>query len=131
MELSFLEFIAEVNSPREVVVLQRHLNKLFYPLGLQVHFKEHFIERILGRESKVTAEEIFKAFAKLKEKYKRKLLKAKKMPGSYKGIIKDFSQDLNIVFRVEGSDMPAITIMRKPPESFGTDREGGEVLKVQ
>jgi len=126
----------ELQSPAELQALEAQLDAMMRPVGLDVEFSRHFIERLLGRDRSITAAEIIDAFAKLKRKYKNKLLKYKKMPGQ-RAILKDFDNDLNIIFGVtdQGGELPDlvnITIMRKDPNEFRTDTPSGagEELKV-
>lgn len=124
----------ELKSPVEITTLEHQLDSLMRPVGLDVEFSRHFIERLLGRERQVTILEILDAFTKLKRKYKKKLLNAKRNPG-YTATLKDFDNDLNIAFgiKVEGEtpQLVNITIKRKDPNEFGTDNyPGSEVLIV-
>lgn len=123
------EYLTELQSPSEVVELERQLDAMFSTIGLDVEFSTHFIERLLGRERQVTKEEIVNAFAQLKAKYKQRLLAAKKKP-NYEAVLKDFSNDLNIVFGIDGNEMTNITIKRKNPNEFHINVKGGEELKV-
>ena len=128
----------ELQSPAEVTALEQYLDDLMRPVGLDVAFSRHFIERLLGRERPVTIPEIVDAFTKLKKKYKQKLKSYKKNPGQ-RAILKDLDQDLNIIFAIasptELNDLPDlvnITIMRKDPDKFipDTPSGSGEELKV-
>lgn len=123
----------ELQSPAEIQTLEQQLDRLMASVGLDVEFSRHFVERLLGRESPVTVQEIVDSFAKLKQKYKQRLKSAKKKPG-YEAILKDFDSDLNIVFGIKpGKPMPQltnITIMKKDPDSFVANAGGGEELKV-
>ena len=120
----------ELRLPAEVVELEKQLDNLMRPVGLDVEFSRHFVERILGRERRITIDEVVSAFAKLKAKFKKRLLSAKKKP-RYEAILKDFSNDLNIVFGISGGELTNITIKRKDPNSFHTNAQGGDELKVQ
>lgn len=123
----------ELQSPAEVNALEQQLDQLMRPVGLDVEFSRHFIERLLGRGQPITVPEVIDAFSKLKKKYKNKLLRAKNSPG-YEAILKDFDNDLNIVFGIQpGQDIPQltnVTIMKKDPDSFVANVRGGEELKV-
>jgi hypothetical protein len=119
----------ELQSPAEVVELERQLDALMRPVGLDVEFSRHFVERLLGRETRVTIEEVVEAFQKLKAKYKKRLLSAKKKP-NYEAVLKDFSNDLNIVFGIRGGELVNITIKQKDPNRFHINIQGGEELKV-
>ena len=121
--------LLELASPAEVTELEKQLDNLMRPVGLDVEFSRHFIERILGREKRVTIEEVVKAFAKLKSKFKRRLLSAKKKP-NYEAVLKDFGSELNIVFGISGGELTNITIKRKDPNTFHANAKGGEELKV-
>lgn len=119
----------ELHSPDELRTLETELDALMRSVGLDVAFSTHFIERVLGRERKVTIDEIKASFVKLKTKYKNRLLAAKRKP-DYEAVLKDFSNDLNIVFGIRGNQLVNVTIKRKNPEEFHINKEGGEELKV-
>lgn len=123
----------ELRTPAEVQALEQQLDHLMAPVGLDVEFSKHFIERLLGREQPVTVAEVVSSFDKLKKKYKQKLKGAKKKPG-YEATLKDFDNDLNIVFGIQpGEPTPQlinITLMRKDPATFKTSHFGSEELKV-
>lgn len=120
----------ELKSPAEVVELEKQLDRLMRSVGLDVEFSRHFIERILGREKSVTIDEVVTAFEKLKAKYKKRLISAKKKP-DYEAVLKDFGNELNIVFGIDGPEMKAITIKQKNPNEFHINKQGGEELKVK
>ena len=117
----------ELKSTAEVAELERQLDAIYRPLGLDVEFTRHFIQRVLGREEEVTKEEIIAAFQRMKTKFKERLLKARKR-GSWDAVLKDFSSDLNIVFKIDRNELVNITIMKKPPNQFKTS---GEELRVK
>lgn len=119
----------ELQTSAEVQELERQLDRLFMPLGLDVKFTRHFMERLLGRERTVTIEEVVGAFDKLKRKYKQRLLKAKRM-GVWEAVLKDFSYELNIVFSIKGPELVSITVKRKDPNEFVPNVRGGEELRV-
>ena len=123
----------ELQSSAEVQALEQQLDQLMSTVGLDVEFTRHFIERLLGRDRSVTVQEVVDTFAKLKQKYKQRLKSAKKKPG-YNAILKDFDNDLNVVFEIKPSDptpqLINITVMRKDPASFAANVRGGEELKV-
>jgi hypothetical protein len=121
--------LVELASPVEVVELERQLDDMFKTLGLDVEFSRHFIERLLGRERRVTVQDITSAFQRMKQKYKQRLLSAKKK-GGYEAILKDFSNDLNIVFGIKGNDLINVTIKQKDPSQFVANIKGGEELRV-
>lgn len=123
----------ELASPAEVQQLEAELDHLMASVGLDVTFSRHFIERLLGRERSVSVAEVVDAFRKLKAKYKQRLLRAKKA-GDYEAILKDFDNDLNIVFGIEQKgrmpELVNITIKRKDPQTFVANVQGGEELRV-
>lgn len=120
----------ELQSPTEVIELEKQLDSLMRPVGLDVEFSRHFIERLLGREKRVTVAEVIASFAKLKKKYKKRLLAAKKVP-DYEAVLKDLSTDLNIAFAINGNELTNITIKRKNPTSFHLNHKGGDELTVK
>jgi hypothetical protein len=119
----------ELQTPDEVRELERQLDSLMRSVGLDVEFSRHFVERLLGREQRVTIEEVVGAFNKLKRKYKRRLLSAKKAP-DYEAVLKDFSNDLNIVFGIRGNELVNVTIKKKDPAAFHINNKGGDELRV-
>lgn len=121
--------LVELQSPEEIIELEVQLDALMRPVGLDVEFSRHFVERLLGRERRVTTDEIKMAFAKLKSKYKKRLLSAKKK-GQYEAVLKDFGNSLNIVFAIQGSQLTNITIKRKDPGTFITNTKSGDELRV-
>lgn len=125
--------LCELQTPAEVVALEQQLDTLMQSVGLDVKFTRHFIERLLGREQKITSNEVIEAFSKLKKKYKKRLLSAKHRPG-YEAILKDFDNDLNVVFGIHpgtnGPELVNITIKKKDPKAFVANVRGGEELKV-
>lgn len=121
--------LMELKRPDELVELERQLDRLMVPLGLDVDFTRHFQQRIMGREQRITKQQVISAFTKLKQKYKQRLLSAKKKP-DYEAILKDFEQELNIVFGIDGGNMNLITIKSKDPNTFYANVEGGDELRV-
>jgi len=109
-------------------MLEVELDDLMRPVGLDVEFTRHFAERLLGREKAVTIDEIKTAFAKLKKKYKKRLLAAKRDPESSRALLRDLSADLNIVFAIQGDELTNITIMRKA--NFGNTDYGSKEFRV-
>jgi hypothetical protein len=127
----------EIHSVSEVKELERELDKMFKPLGLDVGFEVHFVERILGREKNVGPEAIKAAFEKMKRKFKSRILKAKTDPKGPRTLLQDFDSDLNIVFQVEPKRggkkgefaLSNLHIKQKPVEKYH-NTTAGEVLKV-
>ena len=68
----------ELQSSDELNKLESYLDQLMMPVGLDVEFTKHFIERLVGREKEISIEEITTAFTKLKRKYKKRLLRKQK-----------------------------------------------------
>lgn len=120
----------ELKSPAEVQELESQLDTLMSSVGLDVKFSRHFVERILGREKRVTVDEVVDSFQRLKSKYKKRLLSAKKKE-DYEAVLKDFSNDINVVFGIDGPVLNAITIKHKDPNEFHINKQGGEELKVK
>jgi hypothetical protein len=114
-------------------MLDHELDKLFRPLGIDVRFTNHFKERLLGRERKVTGDEVYQTFQRLREKYNDKLKHAKRT-GDYTAVLKDFSNELNIVFAINNPErLDAITIMQKDPSQFHVNTrnsQGAQELRV-
>ena len=120
----------ELHNVGEVNTLELQLDNMFRSLGLDVEFSRHFVQRILGRDSDISIDDVTHAFSELKKKYKKRLLSAKKKPG-YEAVLKDFSKDLNVVFGIKGDELTNITIMKKDPNKFHVNNQGGDELKVQ
>jgi hypothetical protein len=120
----------ELKSPAEVQELEAQLDDIMRTVGLDVKFTRHFVERILGREKRVTKEEVVDSFRKLKAKYKKRLIAAKKK-AEYEAVLKDFGNDLNVVFGVDGPVLTAVTIKQKNPDQFHINNDGGDELKVK
>jgi hypothetical protein len=128
---SLSQSISELQGNAEVIELEARLDKMFSTLGLDVEFSRHFIDRILGRDESVTIETVTASFEKMKKKYKKKLLSAKKQD-NWKAILKDFTEELNVVFVVEGDELKAITIMNVDPDKFyGNAKDNAPILKVK
>jgi len=125
--------IFELKSTAEVQQLETSLDNIMRPVGLDVEFTQHFIERLMGRDKMVSADQIAGAFMKLKQKYKRKLLSAKKK-ADYTAVLKDFDSDLNVVFAIQpgpdGPELVNITMMKKPVDQFRSTNFDSEDLKV-
>ena len=131
------EFIIELKTQGEITELEQQLDRMFASLGLDVEFSRHFVERLLGRERKITADEIQSAFEKLKRKYKSKLLKAKKTDAG-PGALQDFDSDLNILFAIDPKkdehgkqDLINITAKHKDPDQFHTSTPSGNATPYQ
>lgn len=119
----------ELQQPAEITELEQQLDQMFMPLGLDVRFTQHFQERLLGRERNVTIDEILQSFSMLKQKYKKRLLSAKKKE-HYEAILKDFQNEINTVFSIEGENLTLITVKAKDPDQFIANVKGGDELKV-
>jgi hypothetical protein len=124
----------ELQSTAELTELEQQLDKMFASLGLDVEFSRHFKERLLGRERNVSVEEIIHSFDQLKSKYKSRLLKAKRQ-NRYSAVLRDFDQDLNIVFGIQQQadgdhELVNITIRKKDPSTFVTSQAGGDNLRI-
>ncbi len=113
---------------------------VFHNFGLNVHpiFTSHFEERLWGRETAATPQEIVQTFAKGLRKYGERIRERLKTTGEFKATLKDFTSKLNIVFALEKSaktprpdkyNLYCITLMRKPPKLFVV--RSGETLVVE
>lgn len=131
------------------VDLERELDRMFYALGLDIEFSQHFLNRVLddgqkgrrdsdhnsaSRDTDVSKEEIVDAFSELKRKHGRRLYQAKNNPEKFVAVLKDVSSDLNIPFSIDYDrvnkkmhELRAITLMRK--KNFHA-KGGDAVLKV-
>lgn len=113
----------ELKDTGEVNQLLGKLNSLFQDMELDVEFSNHFIGRVLARESNATVSGIVSAFARLKSKYSNQLITAKSKKG-YAAVLQDGANDLNIVFGVKptkkGHHIFLITMKTESPEKFKT-----------
>jgi len=117
--------IFELTGYDEVNELKRRIETILAKLKFNIVYKSHFIkDRLLERESGITIPELVKTFQKFRNKYKHVLLKAKKSSlndkTSFLGIIKDYEQDINIVFAVYGDKFSLMSAMRQDPATYGT-----------
>lgn len=105
--------------------VEQAVDHMFREIGLDVIFTQHFKNRILdngseARDTDVSAEEVYNAFAALKQTYGKTLMKAKHDPHEFVGVLKDISTKLNIPFAIDYDriykglhKLNATTIMRK------------------
>lgn len=112
---------------------------LFRDLKLDVVWSTHFTERILGRESNITKQQLIAAFQKLKTKYGAQLVAARDKHVEFIGILKDVAEELNIPFVINFSKINSsgnkyilrgITIMQKDTTKFVSNLSGGSDLPV-
>lgn len=125
----FTVFVNEM-SMSEVRTLERTLDRLFEPYGVDIVFTRHVIQdRLLTgqREGGVTAEEIIDVFKRFIARYNGKLEKKE-----WEAVIKDIRTKLNlpVIYKkdhLEGDmDMIVKTIMKK--RDF---KAGGSILTVR
>lgn len=120
----------EIHTPEEMIDLGKEAIKIFYSLGFHIGFSDHFVWRAMAREERVSKDQVLDTLQKTKQRYKDKLLKAKKIPTESEFIVKDYQQDLNIVVGVHGDKLTFVTIKRKNPDEFVPNRRGGIELRV-
>jgi len=117
--------IFEITTWEGVVELKRRIETILAKLKFNVVYGHHFInDRLLDRETGISSEEIRKTIQKFRNQYKYDLLKLKKTTlqnqESFRGIIKDYDQDINIVILIYGEKLTLGTIKRHNPATFGT-----------
>lgn len=106
--------LQELSSSVELKEVETELRALF---GWQVHCSRHFVERVFDRERDIAVQSILDTFAKLKAKYRIQLARATLMD-EIECVVKDYEQQLNIVFVLRGKNMELMTIMLKNPDRF-------------
>lgn len=104
----------EVQSTVELKEIESGLRKV---LGWEVHCSSHFVERVFGRERDIPVSVIIRAFVKLRDKYRMQLAKATQM-GEVECVLKDYPNNLNMVFVLRGKSMDLTTIMLKDCDQF-------------
>lgn len=139
MLIMLLKDIVEM-AQSSMAPLENAIDNMFRELELDVYFSNHFKQRILdngteARDVDVSAQDIFKAFNKLKIKYGDALFNARRNPKEFVGILKDISTNLNIPFTIDYDKfnkrfhkLTAITLMKK--RNFMPNARGGKVLTV-
>jgi hypothetical protein len=105
---------------------ERHIDKAFASIGIDVEFTKHFIERVNHKrnEKDITVEELEDIFDKALKTYGRAI---ENMGDKYNGILTDMSTWVNLPFviRKNGSGMPQLvakTVMRTK-QFFPSNRE--------
>ncbi|MDE1830701.1 MAG: hypothetical protein KGI25_10310, partial [Thaumarchaeota archaeon] len=106
--------LQEVENTAELKEIEVGLRKV---LGWEVHCSSHFVERVFGRERDVPISIIIRAFQKMRDKYRIQLAKATQM-GEVECVVKDYANNLNIVFVLRGKSMDLTTIMLKDCNHF-------------
>lgn len=131
--------------------VEHAIDALFQQIGLDVIFSQHFKNRVLdngesgrrdhlansdARDTDISAQELYQAFAALKQTYGKALLKAKFNKEEFTGILKDISTKLNIPFVIDYDrvysglhKLQASTIMRKG--NFAPNSVHDKVLPVK
>ncbi len=121
--------IFEVTSYEGVSELKKRIETILSKLKFDIEFGHHFVnDRLLNRESGIRSDEIRNTIQKFRNKYRYDLVKLKKSSLEnreiFAGIIKDYDQDINIVFSIYGNKLKLMTIMRHDPKTFGTYQRG-------
>jgi hypothetical protein len=106
--------LQEVQSSQELKEIEVGLRKV---LGWEVHCSSHFVERVFGRERDIPVSVIIRVFQKMRDKYRIQLAKATQM-GEVECVVKDYANNLNIVFVLRGKSMDLTTIMLKDCDHF-------------
>lgn len=99
-------------------ILEKHLDKLFSAVGIDIEFTRHFIDRVNDERNKkpITLKELGMLFKDAYIKYGKKIAE---MGTDAEAVIKDMRSDVNIPFVLDWDesnqelDLVAKTVMRK------------------
>lgn len=113
----FGEFLAERVSKTDLNQVEKHLDKLFAKVGIDVEFTRHFLDRVNDERNKkpITTAEIIRIFRKTYKKYGKILPQLGK---DAQAVLNDMMTDVNVPFVLKmdkngGLDLVSKTIMRK------------------
>jgi len=116
----------ELKDEAEMHEVENHLSQMFRDVGVnRVVFTRHGgVDRVLGRNEDVTAQELSELFFKFKKLHKPKIDAEIEKRGRFQAVIKDYSSQINVVvdFTKQDSEMRIVTLERKPPNNFKGDR---------
>lgn len=112
--MTFKEYIIEEIDNIELRALESYLDRLFVAIDVDVEFSNHFKERLVGREKRISVEELKDSFNDLFRRYKNEITKNPDV----NSILKDLGNDINIPFDVDRKrdgtyELTTITIMKK------------------
>lgn len=137
--LRFWEFAGQLDddpdiSVKELKGIERELDSLFKPLGIDIAFTRHFRERLNDKRNgkQVTISELVGVYISLFQKHGKKLSKTSGSQGSLDELVKSLNTNINIPVQVEYDSrqkqvvIVAKTMMRK--KNWKTDDK--IILKV-
>ncbi len=132
MEPTFKDFLLheqqlnELQDEQEMREVENHLTQMFSDIGVKrVVFTGHGgRDRVLGRNSDVTAKELSELFFKFKKMHTPKIQSEIEKRGQFQAVVKDYSSNLNIVldYTINDGEMRIVTLERKPPNQFKGDK---------
>jgi len=132
MESTFKEFLLkeqqlnELQDEQEMREVESHLSQMFSDIGVKrVVFTGHGgRDRVLGRNSDVTQQELSELFFKFKKMHAPKIHAEIEKRGQFQAVVKDYKSNLNIVLDYTANDgeMRIVTLERKPPNQFKGDK---------
>jgi len=132
MEITFKDFLLqeqqlnELQDEREMREVESHLSQMFSDLGVKrVVFTGHGgRDRVLGRNSDVTQQELSELFFKFKKMHAPKINAEIEKRGQFQAVIKDYKANLNVVidFTAHDQEMRIVTLERKKPNEFKGDK---------
>ena len=128
MELTFKEFILheqqlnELQDEQEMREVENHLSQMFSDIGVKrVVFTGHGgRDRVLGRNSDVSAQELSELFFKFKKMHTPKIHAEIEKRGQFQAVIKDYKSNLNVVidYTISDGELRIVTLERKKPNEF-------------
>lgn len=116
----------ELENEQEIHAVENYLSQLFGDVGVKrVVFTSHGgKDRVLGRNSDVSAKELRELFFKFKKLHAPKIHAEIEKRGQFQAVIKDYSSNLNVVidYTINDGELRIVTLERKPPNQFKGDR---------
>ena len=101
----------------DLSALERVLDRLYRPLGIDIEFTKHFLDRVNDARNgrQITVSELASLFAKEFSKHGDKLANAKE---NTEAVLLDLSTDINVPFVIKhssrgGLELLSKTVMRK------------------
>lgn len=138
MNKTFKQYLKEMSQSTARDVESR-LNTIVANTPFDIVFTNHFYDRLAGRESSVTPDELVSSFEKFFRKFHETLTTmADKTHAEIAVILKDYASKLNIPLEIEAGKKDrmgkytilGITIMRKNPRDFRSSGTGEKQFDV-
>tara|TARA_R100000278_G_scaffold3297_1_gene6034 strand:- start:156 stop:536 length:381 start_codon:yes stop_codon:yes gene_type:complete len=113
--IKLLDLLEDV-SKAQLNQVEKHLDKIWAKVGVDVEFTKHFHDRVNDARNKkpISPAELIRIYREIYKKYGKPI---SKLPPGVNILLKDMSTDINVpvVLRWDGKelDMIAKTIMRK------------------